>query len=321
MLEEEFEKLNLKSAKPFLKWVGGKTQIIDSIIDNFPDKINTYYEPFLGGGSVLIEFLNTKPSPKQICVSDINWSLINCYKRVKKNCDELIAYLENIKEEYDSSPMIKSEVKREKITIQDTIEKAKAKGKHHVYYYYRQRYNNLNKDRTKENKIELAGLFIFLNKTCFRGLYREAKNGFNVPFGNYENPQICDVENFKLLNKLFNDYDVQFSVKSFDITIKKTNKRDFVYLDPPYYPEKETSFVDYNEGGFSEDNHNKLIEICKKLPCKFLLSNSNTDFIKEGLKEFNVKEILCKRHINAKKPDSTAYEVLIANYVIKTSKE
>lgn len=315
---ESFNKLSIKcNAKPFIKWVGGKTQIIEHVLNNFPKNISHYYEPFVGGGSVLIEVLNSLEEKKlcvrKVCASDINWSLINCYKIIKKHHEALLETLDRLKSEYDEAEFVTVKGKREKVIVCETIDDAKSKGKHHVFYYYRQKYNKL--EKVKDNKIELAALFIFLNKTCFRGLYREGKNGFNVPYGNYNSVSI-DIENIKVLNVLFNKYNVKFKVKGFEKVINKCKKDDFIYLDPPYYPEKETSFVDYVADGFTMEDHRKLVEYCKNCKNRFLLSNSNSQYIKDNLKDLCIKEVLCKRHINAKKPGSTCLEVLVSNFFL-----
>lgn len=303
----------MNTAKPFLKWAGGKAQIIGNILDNFPNNISHYYEPFLGGGSVLLGLLERierqEITVKRITVSDINWNLINCYKTIRKHHKALIDYLVNIKKQYDEAPM-----EKDKPVNCSSIEEAAEKGKQHIYYYIRNKYNQL--ERISENKVELAALFIFLNKTCFRGLYREGRNGFNVPFGNYETVSI-DFNNLIQVHCLLKKYDVTFKVGQFDEVSDRIREKDFIYLDPPYYPEKETSFVSYHQDGFKREDHNRLIELCKSVKCRFLLSNSNTEYIKDSFNDYHVKELLCKRHINAKKPGATCYEVLVSNYCMQ----
>lgn len=321
-LEQRFQTLNVTRVKPFLKWAGGKSQIIDTVLSNFPADIKTYYEPFIGGGSVLIEFLSlveqNRLNVKKIYASDINPALVNCYKVIQNKVDALVEHMHLITSQYSSAPA-STPKKGERIIVPETIDEAVSKGKPYVYYFYRNKYNTI-RSNTKCD-VECAALFIFLNKTCFRGLYREGRNGFNVPFGNYDVPQVLDVKNVTALSKLFNKYNVKFKVKKFQDALTKVKSGDFVYLDPPYYPEKTTSFVDYNAQGFTEQQHHDVIGTCKSLPCDFLLSNSNTDFIKDGMKDYNIKEIKCKRHINAKKPDTTTFEVLVSNRTIVLNTE
>lgn len=304
--------------KPFLKWVGGKTQILDNIIKKFPNKIDTYYEPFIGGGSIFIHLLKETDAANitinKFHISDINYGLINTYNTIKNDIDGLINKLDEIIDYYSNSDESKQSKKREKIDIPSSIDDAVDLGKNVVYYYYRDRYNKLIND-TKYN-TELAALFIFLNKTCFRGLYRESKNGFNVPFGNYSAPTIYEPENLVNLHILFNKYDVIFENKSFDYLQKMVKKNDFIYLDPPYYPIDDKSFVSYNENGFDIESHKSLYELCNnidKIGAKFVKSNSYVKYIIDLYKKYSHEKILCNRQINSKKPDSKAYEIIIWN--------
>jgi DNA adenine methylase len=315
------------NAYPFLKWVGGKTQIIDKILSQFPVKIKNYYEPFVGGGSVLIELLNKLENnyitlTKNIYVSDINKSLIITYNSIKENPDLLLLKLEEYHTNYNKNKTISKDNNTRVITPFNTLEENINKGRNYLYYFYRNRFNLLNNDinyiddnLTTDNKVEIAALFIFLNKTCFRGLFRESINGFNVPFGNYQNPSIYDKDNLLTLNKLFNKYNVNFSIKSFDNVHYK--KKSFVYLDPPYYPENGNSFVSYNVDGFNTQSNIKLLDLFKELDnkkCKLMMSNSDTEWINTNYNIYQINKINCKRAINSKKPDSTTIEVIIKNY-------
>jgi DNA adenine methylase len=308
--------------KPLIKWVGGKTQIIDSVFNLFPKEISYYYEPFIGGGSVLFELLNRleKGTIKvdKIFIGDFNENLINLYNSIKTDLDQLIKYLNRFKLSYDSSPEnVKEKGIRQNIEPLSTIKQNVAKSKEHVYYYYRKMYNTLKNSENKKSKR--AALFIFLNKTSFRGVYRENSQGkFNVPFGNYNTLEMYDEVNLKKCNELFNKYNVQFIHKNFyDWKEKITyDKKTFIYMDPPYYPENETSFTSYTANDFNLDQHKKLIELCKYIANKksnFLLSNSDTSFIKNSLKEFKIQTINLKRQINSKNPGATTNEVFIYN--------
>lgn len=281
---------------PFLKWVGGKRQIIDVVTHKIPQNINTYYEPFIGGGSVLLSLLsaveNGDKKIDKFVISDKNKDLIHTYKSIKSNHIVLIKYLKKLSDLYYQENSIKK--------------------KETLYYKLRDKYNN-----KKMNKVQKSALFIFLNKTCFRGLYREGPNGFNVGFGNYKNPNIYDKEQITQISRSFRKYKVSFKHSTYDFILDLAKKDDFVYLDPPYYPINETSFVKYHINGFVLDDHYHLFDFCNQLnkrKIKFLMSNSYTNFNRTVYKKYKIEKILCKRKIHSKAPQSTEYEVLISNY-------
>lgn len=292
--------------KPLLKWVGGKSQIIEKILERFPYNINNYYEPFIGGGSVLIGLLwlvkkNIISISGNIYASDVNKCLIHFYKTIQSNPDEFIVQLKHIITDYNS---IKTDTKvnRSPLTKEDAFTSQES-----YYYWIRKLFNSY---PTKDD-IRYAALFYFINKTCFRGIYREGPNGINVPFGHYKNVQIIDEQHIKFISTL-----IQFYVRSFDFlgSIQLVSD-DFIYMDPPYAPEKTTSFVQYNKDGFDFSNHEKLFNICKSLPCKFLQSNANVALVTNSFsdKRFKIEVIKCRRAINSKKPESTTEEVLISS--------
>lgn len=300
----------------FLKWVGGKTQLMNQIEPYLTNHtINTYREPFLGGGSVLIHLLNMLESNKihvnDIRVSDFNLVLINTYIQIKKNTKYVIKHLKKICGDYQAGNTPKKQSGRKNLNLVETLNGAI---KEEIYYYYRDKFNKL-KEKNSSKKSLMAALFIFLNKTGFRGLYRESKTGvFNVPYGNYKNPKIYDEKNLIHLSELFNKYRVKFKVCDFrDVKVKK---QDFVYLDPPYYPEKATSFVSYNKSGFADIENQALVDLCKKIHrrnARFLLSNSNADYIHKKYRKYNINTVSARRAINSKNPESTTTEVLISN--------
>jgi DNA adenine methylase len=276
--------------------------------------MNNYIEPFVGGGSVFLNLLVNKEITikGKVIVNDSNKHLINLYNCIKNDVKRLIRNLEVIEKNYNDAPMVKLKP-REKITIDlsKPIEPMVEKGKIYVYYYYREKYNKEKLDEYLE-----ASIFLFLNKTGFRGLYREGKNGFNVPFGNYKNPSIYTKKQLLNINKLFNERKIEFYNDDFSKMINLINENDFVYIDPPYVPINEKSFVKYNNSGFDEKQHNNLVLFCKKLndkKIKFVQSNSKCEFVKEKYKEFNLCEINCKRRINSKKPQSMELEYIIWN--------
>lgn len=295
-----------KLQKPFLKWVGGKTQIINDIISKIPKEMNNYHELFLGGGSVLFAVLSLQKQNKisiknKVYAYDINSDLINVYKNIQSNKEELYEMIEIYMNEYDS--ITGSIINRNP----SSIEEAKT-SKESYYYWMRNKYNNIDK-----NSIECSALFMFINKTCFRGMYREGPNGYNIPYGHYKKtPSILSKEEFNYISDLIKD--VEFNHSSFIDSFKKIKKNDFVYLDPPYAPENDKSFVDYVANGFSLEMHNLLFETIKNMKyVKFLMSNAKVDFVLESFKEYNCEDIIARRAINSKKPGSTTTEVIIYN--------
>jgi DNA adenine methylase len=273
-------------AVPVVKWVGGKRQIIDEIITYVPDSFSTYYEPFLGGGAVLFEL-----QPKKAFVNDINEELMNIYEVIKDNVDELIEGL-----------------KRHKI-------------KNDKAYFYEIR--ELDRDREQYNlltPVERASRIIYLNKTCYNGLFRVNKSGeFNAPFGNYKNPNIVNETTLRTVSAYFNKAKIRFTCQDFEDALKWSRKGAFVYLDPPYDPVSETaSFTGYDKGGFDRNEQIRLKKTCDKLNkkgIKFLLSNSATDFIMDLYQDYKIEIIQAKRAINSKADKrGNVDEVLVMNF-------
>jgi DNA adenine methylase len=296
-----------KIQKPFLKWVGGKTQIINDIISKIPKEINNYYELFLGGGSVLLAVLSLQKQNKiviknKIYAYDINRVLINVYKHIQNNKDELYKFINLYIKEYDS---IKGTIINRKPV---SIEEAKT-SKESYYYWIRQKYNNIDK-----NTIECSAIFMFINKTGFRGMYREGPHGYNIPYGHYKKtPTIISETDLNYISDLIKD--VEFKHSSFSDSIKNVKEGDFVYLDPPYAPENANSFVGYVAGGFNLEMHKLLFSEIKKLEnIKFVMSNAKVDLVTDNFKEYNCDDIIARRAINSKKPGSTTTEVIITNY-------
>ena len=295
-----------KIQRPFLKWVGGKTQIIDSIISKLPKAINNYHELFVGGGSVLFAILSLQKHDKiiikdKIYAYDININLINMYKNVQNNKDELYKILKSYYDKYDSitGTIINRKPK--------TIEEAQT-SKESYYYWIRYKYNNIDK-----NTIECSALFILINKICFRGMYREGPNGYNVPYGHYKKtPSLISKNELDNISSLIKD--VEFKHKCFIESLKDIKELDFVYLDPPYAPENSKSFVGYVEEGFNLKTHELLFEEIKKIKnIKFIMSNSKVDIVTNSFKDYNCQEIVARRAINSKNPGSKTTEVIIYN--------
>jgi len=291
--------------KPFIKWVGGKTQIIHQVTNTFPTHIHNYHEPFLGGGSVLLAILSLKKQGKlsitgNIYASDINIPLINTYISIQSNIKELITEIKKYLHIYNNCSG--EVVNRNPQSIHDATS-----SKESYYYWLRNTFNNIDK-----NSIKSSALFIILNKLCFRGIYREGPNGFNVPYGHYKNPSVIDETHLYIISDLIKD--VKFMVKPFQSSLQNINVDDFVYIDPPYAPETSKSFVKYNKEGFGLDQHKSLFNILTKSKFKFVMSNSNVQLVLDNFSNYSIQEIMCKRRVNSKKPQSTTTEVLIYNF-------
>ena len=304
-------------SKPLLKWVGGKTQIIDKLLSVFPNikKINNYHEIFLGGGSVLfallsfIKFRNISLNGN-IYAYDLNEPLIYKYKNIQTSPNEVFNEIQLLIQDLTECKK-DGFVNRKPITIEEAKENSE-----NYYYWIRRRYNNLTNE--ERNSVLGSAIFIFLNKTCFRGLFRIGPNGFNVPFGNYKNPKIIDKENLLEIRELIKD--VRFECCDFTHSMNDNIlPGDFVYCDPPYAPETSTSFVGYTENGFPIDKHIELFNKIHSLTennVKILMSNSDVPLIRENFvnEKYTIKTIECRRAINSKNPQSTTSEVFITNY-------
>ena len=303
--------MTYKIIKPFLKWVGGKTQMIDILINKFPKVVNNYHEIFLGGGSVLFALLSLKIENKikikgKIYAYDINTSLINVYKQIQSNPDEVYELLEAIKTEYSNISVLKG---AKKVNTKDEA----LQSRESYYYWQRNNYNNL-----PPNSALSAALFIFMNKTGFRGMFREGPNGFNIPFGHYKTiPAFITKEQLKLYNKLLQG--VVFVNCDFTQSIVKCLPGDYVYMDPPYAPENNKSFVGYTKKGFNIDMHNNLFKLINtnlhKRNIKFLMSNAKVSLVLNAFEEdvFKKEDVIARRAINSKNPGSKTTEILIYN--------
>jgi DNA adenine methylase len=267
-------------SRPFLKWVGGKRRLIPQFKKYIPKTFKAYYEPFLGGGSVFFHLL-----PKSAILTDINQCLINTYCAVRDDVNSLIELLWEHQENHQQSPQ---------------------------NYYYKIRAEKM------ATPLEKAARFIYLNKTCFNGLYRVNNSGeFNVPLGSYKNPKICSTELLISASKQLKNAIIE--TKPFTHVLDGATAGDFVYFDPPYHPISATSnFTSYSCGGFSEKNQLELRDTFKKLAekdVKVMLSNSDCPFIKEIYAGFNIHKIWAGRSINSHTDKrGKISEVLITNY-------
>jgi len=306
--------------KPLLKWVGGKTQIIYTLLGNFPVEINNYHEIFLGGGSVLFALLSYAKHGLihingNIYAYDVNEPLIYIYKNIQTNHNELYEILQSIIIDFNECG--DGPVNRKPANI----EEAKT-SKENYYYWVRSQYNKL----TDKKTMICSAMFIFLNKTCFRGVFRVGPNGFNVPYGNYKNPEIINKDHLNEIHNLIQnvifeccDFSLPLSL-SLSLSLSSIEENDFIYLDPPYAPENSKSFVGYTENGFNIENHQKLFElihiITDRRNIKIIMNNADVSLVRDNFTndKYNIIEILCKRSINSKNPEAKAKEVIIRNY-------
>lgn len=252
--------------RPFLKWAGGKRQLISQMEKYFPKSYDKYIEPFIGGGAVFFHL-----NPEISIIIDINEELINCYKVIKNNVEDLIELLKLHKNDED--------------------------------YYYTIR--ALDRDPSRYSKlsdVEKASRTIYLNRCCYNGLYRvNSKGQFNVPFGRYKNPNFCDKENLLAVSNIL--VNVEIIQGSFEICLSYAEKGDFIYFDPPYYPiSKTSSFTSYTKENFGEDSQKKLLKVFKELDalgCKLVLSNSDNILIRKLYKDYKIITLNARRAINS----------------------
>ncbi len=293
--------------KPFVKWAGGKGSLIPQLNNFYPYElkngiIERYIEPFVGGGAVLIDILQ-KYDIQEVYAFDINIDLINSYNVIKCNVEELINNLKQMETEY----------------LQLGQEERKK-----YFYNIRNEYNNYELEENEQN-IQRAAQFIYLNRTCFNGLYRVNKNGkFNVPIGSYKNPTICDEENLRQLSQLVQN--VQFQYGDYSRSMEYVTENTFVYFDPPYRPLNVTSgFTSYTKEDFNDDNQRELATFYGELNernAKLMLSNSNPKninkedtFFDNIYQGFNINQIQASRMINANSNGrGKISEILVTNY-------
>ena len=278
-------------AKPFVKWLGGKAKLAGEIIKHCPTDVDTYIEPFVGGGAVLFNIIPSRPNIKTVYINDSNWPLMCTYNVIKNNCKSLIKELKMYETLYHS---YETDVKEE------------------FFYGIRTQFNTL-KTTVKLSsrvcdKVRLAATFIFLNKTCFNGLYREnAKGQFNSPWGKAINPTICDENNLLECSELFNKIELKAFNLDFEDFIDKLpmcNDKCFIYFDPPYKPISSTAaFTSYTKDGFDDKDQNHLafyISSFVKTNAHIVLSNSDHEYIREIYKDLIIEEVQAARSINSK---------------------
>ena len=288
----------MAKAKPFIKWAGGKGQLIeqlDALLPlDFEKKENVIYiEPFIGGGAMLFYMLQRYSNIKTAVINDINEDLIGCYKVIRDEPDNLIRELSELQKEYYS---LNDESERKQYFLQKRL-----------------LYNS-----KVSNGVEQSALLIFLNRTCFNGLYRVNKLGyFNVPFGKYKCPLICDIDTIRVDSELLKD--VEILSLDFENTLKYVSTNSFVYMDPPYRPLNTTScFNDYSKESFNDDAQIRLKIFCDKIHQRgglFMLSNSDSSFFSELYSNYSIKKVYATRSINsvASKRGKIS-EIVVRNY-------
>lgn len=289
----------MKTVKPFIKWAGGKSQLLNEIRNKYPQKIERYCEPFVGGGAVLLDVL-ANFSPTEVIINDINTALINTYQQVQTNVEALISQLDEMQSEFWEADV-------------ETRKK--------VYTKNRERFNSL----INNNCPDKAVLFIFLNKTCFNGLYRVNSKGlYNVPMGAYKKPPICDAENLRYISRLLQG--VRINCGDYKDCADFINSNTFVYIDPPYRPLTVTaSFTSYNENEFGDKQQIELGQFVDQITqkgAKVVASNSdpknadeNDDFFDDLYAEYKIDRVSAKRMINSNgKSRGAINELLICNY-------
>lgn len=274
---------HIETAAPFVKWAGGKRQLLDEIHKRMPASYGRYVEPFVGGGAVLFHL-----QPEKAVINDINRSLINAYRQIQSEPEELIATVEALDSGMGEDPKA-------------------------YYYSLRKQYN----DRLlrEEYDVTLAALFIFLNKHCFNGLYRVNGQGlFNVPYNNSRR-QSCSPDQIRAISAYLKT--VEIMEGDFENACSRAQKGDFVFIDSPYAPLAPTSFESYTKEGFDVESHKRLAEVFKQLAhrgCRCMLTNHNTELIRELYQAYRIDVVSVKRMINSDASKRVGEEVIICSY-------
>jgi DNA adenine methylase len=273
-----------QSPSPFVKWAGGKSSLLPQLLRHLPRELSNYYEPFLGGGALFYAAYERHVA-FNAHLSDINSELINAYVMIKEKPDELIQALSKLELDYYHSSSKSN-------------------------FFYEKR------NWRPSTLVESASRLIFLNKTCYNGLYRVNSRGeFNVPFGRYMKPKILDAQNLRAISKALKDTNAQLRSSDYKSALSICGKNDFVYLDPPYQPKSKTSsFTDYAPGGFSEPDQRELAEEVKRLVergCKVLLSNSETPLTNRLYERFEKIRVTVNRPINSVGSSRRGYKEIL----------
>jgi DNA adenine methylase len=286
-VKQQYDQI-LVTPKPFVKWAGGKRQLIPILHQNLPESFGTYYEPFLGGGALLFHILTDKNGQK-CSISDLNSDLVLAYTTIRDRIDALISSLKNHEKNYQ---------------------------KDSKSYYYSIRESN------PRNEVEKTSRLIFLNRTCFNGLYRvNSKGKFNVPLGKYTNPNIINEENLRAVSSILQTNRISIKCRDFESVLRDAKKGDLIYFDPPYQPVSSTAnFTSYTTKDFTYDDLTRLAELCLKLDakgCNVLLSNSDSKEVSDifAKNTWKITRIEANRSINSNSKKRTGhFELLIKNY-------
>lgn len=267
---------------PFVKWAGGKRQLLESLSVRMPEEYKDYYEPFVGGGALLFH-----QKPTWAFINDINRELIHAYTEIRDHMNQLTVVLGSM----------------DQVTCTKEF-----------YYEMRERYND--KLKAEDYDTEMAALFIYLNKHCFNGLYRVNQKGqFNVPWNQKEQVRSVDVENIKNVSYYLKS--VTITCQDFEKSLETAKKGDFIYFDSPYAPLNPASFDSYTKEGFTEEEHRRLSKVFKELSdrgCYCMLTNHNTELIQELYHDFLKEEVDVRRAINSDPKKRVGKEIIIRNY-------
>lgn len=304
--------LSIPVTTPPIKWVGGKTQIIEEVISTMPRRMSSYHEPFLGGGSVLLAVLSHRKAKNlviadDIRASDLNPNVISMYKNIQRNVDLLIRQLGTLVATFKQIETMDGG--REPTSVEEAIQSQES-----FYYWIRRQFNEMTD--TQKTDPAASAMMIFLNKTCFRGVYREGPNGFNVPFGHNKNPSVFCPAHLREISELIQP--VIFTTAPFTQSLKEAKAGHFVYMDPPYYPVNADAFVGYLKGGFKAEDHEEFFTACHRMTAagvKFSMSNAAVDILRTRFPgpTYMTKKIECKRAIHSKNPAAKAEEFIIRN--------
>lgn len=287
-MKQVYSQVSTVTPKPFVKWAGGKRQLIPVLNENLPRIFGTYYEPFIGGGALLFHILTERDGQK-CSISDLNSDLVLAYTTIRDRIDDLISSLKNHEKNYR---------------------------KDSKSYYYSVRESN------PRSEVEKTSRLLFLNRTCFNGLYRvNSKGKFNVPLGRYTNPNIVNEDNLRSVCAILQSSKVSIKCRDFESVLQDAKKGDLVYFDPPYQPVSDTAnFTSYTNKDFTDKDLERLAELCNKLDskgCKVLLSNSDSKQVSDMFsgKAWKVSKIQANRSINSNSKKRTGhFELLIKNY-------
>ncbi|WP_428325379.1 DNA adenine methylase [Nitrosopumilus sp.] len=287
-MKQVYSQVSTVTPKPFVKWAGGKRQLIPILNESLPKTFGTYYEPFIGGGALLFHILTERDGQK-CSISDLNSDLVLAYTTIRNRIDDLISSLKNHEKNYH---------------------------KDSKSYYYSVRESN------PRSEIEKTSRLLFLNRTCFNGLYRvNSKGKFNVPLGRYTNPNIVNEENLRSVSAILQASRVSIKCRDFEAVLRDAKKGDLVYFDPPYQPVSDTAnFTSYTNKDFTDKDLERLADLCNKLDskgCKVLLSNSDSKQVSDmfSTKSWKINKIQANRSINSNSKKRTGhFELLIKNY-------